>query len=187
MLRRLEYNAPVALSFALLSLLVLFLGWVTADVTTLKLFCVYASPWSDPLTYIRLFGHVLGHSGLSHYMNNMMLLLLLGPIVEETYGSSRLLLMMLVTAAVTGLITMIFFPNTALLGASGIVFLMIILASLGSSRKHARIPITFLAVAVLYLGQEVYNLFFSVDNISQLAHLIGGGTGLVFGLSFRRH
>ena len=33
----------------------------------------------DPLTYVRFFTHVLGHSGYSHYMGNMLLLLLVGP------------------------------------------------------------------------------------------------------------
>lgn len=92
-------------------------------------------PLDRPLTYVRLFGHVLGHADLSHYMGNMMLLLLVGPMVEEFYGSGRLLLMCAVTAAVTGLVDMIFFPTTALLGASGIVFMMIILASMVSYRR----------------------------------------------------
>ena len=81
MLRKIDYNAPVSLSFALLSLLVLGLGWVTDGLTTRQLFCVYGSAWSDPLTYVRLFGHVLGHADLSHYMSNMMLFLLVGPMV----------------------------------------------------------------------------------------------------------
>ena len=50
-------------------------GWATGGWTTLHLFCVYRSPLSDPLTYVRLVGHVLGHSGYAHYLSNMMLLL----------------------------------------------------------------------------------------------------------------
>ena len=60
MLRKIDYNAPVSLSFALLSLLVLGLGWVTDGLTTRQLFCVYGSAWSDPLAYVRLFGQVRG-------------------------------------------------------------------------------------------------------------------------------
>ena len=185
MLRKLDYNAPVALSFAIAALLALFLGWVTNDVTTMKLFCVYGSSWGDPLTYVRLFGHVLGHADVSHYVSNMMLFLLLGPIVEEEYGSGRLMMMICATAAVTGLADMILFPRTALLGASGIVFMMIILASMVSYRK-GRIPLTFIAVALLYLGQELYNAFFTADDISQLSHILGGVMGLVFGMLFRK-
>ena len=185
MLRKIDYNAPVSLSFALLSLLVLGLGWVTDGLTTRQLFCVYGSAWSDPLTYVRLFGHVLGHADLSHYMSNMMLLLLVGPMVEEFYGSGRLLIMCLVTAAATGLVDMIFFPHTALLGASGIVFMMIILASMVSYQK-GRIPLTFFFVAAMYLGQEIYNAVCTTDDISQLTHIIGGALGLVYGMVLRR-
>lgn len=184
-LRKIDYNAPVSLSFALLSLLVLGLGWVTDGLTTRQLFCVYGSAWSDPLTYVRLFGHVLGHADLSHYMSNMMLLLLVGPMVEEFYGSGRLLIMCLVTAVTTGLVDMIFFPHTAMLGASGIVFMMIILASMVSYQK-GRIPLTFFFVAAMYLGQEIYNAIFTTDDISQLTHIIGGALGLIFGLTMRR-
>ncbi len=185
MLRKFDYNAPVTLSFALLSLLVLGLGYVTNGVTTQKLFCVYAASWADPLTYVRLFGHVLGHSGMSHYISNMMLFLLLGPIVEEFYGSDRLLGMIAVTAIVTGLVDMFFFPNTALLGASGVVFMMIILASMVSYQR-GRIPLTFLAVTALYLGQEIHDAIFLSDNVSQLTHIIGGALGLVYGLAMRK-
>ena len=185
MLRKIDYNAPVSLSLAIAAFLVLCLGWVTGGLTTQLLFCVYGSPWTDPLTYIRLFGHVLGHADLSHYMGNMMLLLLVGPMVEEFYGSGRLLLMCAVTAVVTGLVDMVFFPTTALLGASGIVFMMIILASMVSYRK-GKIPLTFFFVAAMYLGQEIYNAIFASDDISQLTHIIGGALGLVFGLTMRR-
>ena len=185
MLRKIDYNAPVSLSLAIAAFLVLCLGWVTGGLTTQLLFCVYGSPWTDPLTYIRLFGHVLGHADLSHYMGNMMLLLLVGPMVEEFYGSGRLLLMCAVTAVVTGLVDMVFFPTTALLGASGIVFMMIILASMVSYRK-GKIPLTFFFVAAMYLGQEIYNAIFASDDISQLTHIIGGALGLVFGLTMCR-
>lgn len=185
MLKKLDYNAPVALTFALVSLLALFLGWVSGGAITTKLFCVYGSSWGDPLTYVRLFGHVLGHADLSHYISNMMLFLLLGPIVEEEYGSGRLLLMIAVTSVVTGLVDMVLFPRVGLLGASGIVFMMIILASMVSYRK-GRIPITFIAVALLYLGQEIHDAIFVADNISQLSHIVGGVMGLLFGVVFRR-
>lgn len=87
-----RFNAPVVLSFAILSLLVLVLDSATGGASTARLFCVYRAPLTDPLTYVRFFTHVLGHSGYSHYMSNMLLLLLVGPGLEEKYGSRNLLL-----------------------------------------------------------------------------------------------
>lgn len=126
-LKKIDYNAPVVLSFALLSFFVLLLGEATGGAITLKYFCVYRSSLADPLTYFRLFSHVLGHANLQHYASNMLLLLILGPMLEEKYGSKMILEMIVVTAFVTGVINFIFFTN-GLLGASGIVFMMIILS-----------------------------------------------------------
>ena len=83
----LQYNSPVILTFFLLSLLVLFLDQWTDGWTTMHLFCVYRSSLKDPLFYIRLFGHVLGHASWDHFLNNMLLLLVIGPPMEEKYGS----------------------------------------------------------------------------------------------------
>lgn len=180
-----RFNAPVVLLFALLSLLVLLLDGWTDGVSTTRFFCVYRSSLADPLTYVRFFGHVLGHSGYSHYMNNMLLLLLVGPGLEEKYGSRNLLMTILVTALVTGLVQFIFFPGTALLGASGVVFMMIVLNSFTEMRRGG-IPLTMLLVVALYLGNEVVDGLSESDNISQMTHIVGGLCGVVFGFSLAR-
>ena len=131
-----RFNAPVVLSFALLSLLALILDSVTGGYTTSEFFCVYRSSLSDPFTYVRFFGHVLGHADYSHYMSNMLLLLLIGPTLEEKYGSKTLLMTIAVTALVTGVVNFVFFPTTALLGASGVVFMMIVLSSFTEMKKR---------------------------------------------------
>lgn len=184
LLRKIQYNAPVTLTFAVVSLLVLALGVITGGRTTALLFCVYRSPLSDPLTYVRLFGHVLGHADLNHYFSNMLLFLLLGPIVEEKYGSKMLLVMFAITAVVTGVINMALFTS-GLLGASGLVFMLILLSS-SVSADEGKIPLSLLLVIVLYLGQEVYAGVFTRDNTSQLTHIIGGLCGCGFGALWHR-
>ena len=85
---------------------------------------------------------------------------------------------MLATALVTSVLNLIFF-KAYVLGASGIVFMFILLASTANIKKR-EIPLTFIAVAFLYLGGELVNAF-QDDQISQMAHLIGGLVGAVFG------
>lgn len=182
---RIQYNAPVVLTFALISLGALALDFLTGGWTTLHLFYVYRAPLTDPLTYIRLVGHVLGHSGYAHYMGNMMLLLVVGPPLEEKYGSRRLLACILITALVSGLVQFIFFPGVALLGASGIVFMMIVLSSLAGMRNGA-IPLTLILVVVLYLGGEIVTAVTAQDDVSQLTHIVGGLCGGVLGFSMSR-
>lgn len=184
---RIQYNSPVILTFALLSLLVLVLDGVTGGWTTRNLFCVYRAPLSDPLTYVRMVGHVLGHSGYAHFIGNITLLLVVGPPLEEKYGSGALLRAILITAVVAGLVQFFFFPGTALLGASGIVFMLIVLSSLAGTRTGA-IPLTMILVMVIYLGGEVVDAITVKDNVSQLTHVIGGlcGAGLGFLMARRR-
>ena len=116
-MKKLQYNSPVILTFFFASLFVLALDAITGGASTLATFCVYRSPVS-PLFFVRLFGHVLGHSGIQHFLGNMTLLLVLGPPLEEKYGSKTLLAGIAFTAVTPGILQCILFPNAALLGAS---------------------------------------------------------------------
>lgn len=107
-LKKIKYNSPVILSFTLLSLFAVILGYLTAGLSTQLLFCVYKSSPLNPLSYIRLFTHILGHADWQHFLNNFMLILLVGPMLEEKYGSKKLLGMIVFTAFITGLINIIF-------------------------------------------------------------------------------
>ena len=179
----LQYNSPVILTFFLLSLLVLFLDQWTDGWTTMHLFCVYRSSLKDPLFYIRLFGHVLGHASWDHFLNNMLLLLVVGPPMEEKYGSKPLLCGMVFTALVTGVLQCVLFPRSGLLGASGIVFMLIMLSSLAGF--SGGIPVTMLLVAALYFGQQVYDIIFVHDNVANFMHIVGGLCGTAFGTTVR--
>lgn len=182
---RVQYNSPVVLTFALLSLGALILDGLTGGATTRLFFCVYRSPLRDPLSYLRMFGHVLGHSGYAHYMGNMMLLLVVGPPLEEKYSSKKLLSCIFITALVSGLVQTALFPGTALMGASGIVFMMILLSSLAGMHGGA-IPLTLILVALIYLGGEVVDAVTLQDNVSQLTHIVGGLCGAFLGMGMSK-
>ncbi len=178
-------NSPVVITFAILSLIALILGFVTRGASTDLLFSTYRAPLTSPLTWIRFFTHVLGHSGWTHYLANMSYILLLGPILEEKYGSVKILGVISITAVVTALIHFIFFPKVALLGASGVVFAFILLTSFTGFRD-GEIPLTFILVAVIFLGQQFFDGIFQKDNISQLSHIIGGVIGAGAGYMLNR-
>ena len=184
-MKKIQYNSPVILGFFLISLLVLVLGNLTVGYSTRALFAVYRAPLTDPLTYIRFVGHVLGHADWQHFFNNMMLLLVVGPPLEELYGSKTIALGMLFTALVSGIFQFVFFPSTMLLGASGIVFMLIMLSSM-SGAQEGKLPVTLILVAVVYIGQELYSIFFVRDNVANLMHIIGGFCGIGIGILFKR-
>lgn len=179
-----QYNAPMTLTFAIISFAALILGSLSGGEVTTKFFCVYRASLTDPLTYLRFFTHVLGHADMSHYTSNIILMLVLGPALEERYGSITMLWATVITAFAAGIIQFVFFPGQGLLGASGIVFMMIIMASLGGMRSGG-IPLTLVFVFLFYIGGEIYNGIALSDNVSQLTHIIGGVCGAVLGILIR--
>ena len=182
---KITLNAPLVIGFALACTVVTLLGTLTGESSTAKLFCTYAAPMDDPLMYLRLLTHVLGHAGLTHLLGNMAYILLLGPMLEEKYGWKNLLAVILVTAVITGVIHNLLFPRTMLLGASGVVFAMILLTSFTDFRE-GEIPLTFILVAAIYLGQQIWQGVTEQDNISQLTHIVGGLVGGVAGYLLNR-
>lgn len=182
---KISFNSPVILTFSLLCLVALILNQVTFGKTNLWFFSVYHSSLSSPLTYVRMVGHVFGHANWSHFMGNITLLLVIGPLLEEKYGSKKILLVIFLTALVTGLANYIFFPNYQVLGASGVVFAMILLCSF-TSFKNGEIPLTFLLVAIIYIGEQIYDGLFVQDSVSNFSHIIGGAVGAGFGFMMKK-
>lgn len=138
------------------------------------------------MTYFRFFGHVLGHANWEHFIGNITMILVIGPLLEEKYGSADTLIVILVTAFVTGVIHFIFFPGVALMGASGIVFAFILLASM-TSIEDGKIPLTFILVAVIYIGGQIRDGIFINDNVSNLTHIVGGVVGSVLGIAMNKY
>jgi membrane associated rhomboid family serine protease len=179
---KISYNAPVSLSLSLISVFILWAdssGIVPGLIQRLFMVEGYGTfNFHDTSGYVRLISYILGHRDWDHCVGNMTLILLLGPALEERYSSFNLLVMIIFTAALGGIINALFFP-TSLLGASGIVFMMIILSSFSNVRK-GEFPITFFFVTALYLSHELAS-FINDKDISQISHILGGLCGSIFG------
>jgi membrane associated rhomboid family serine protease len=177
--KRIQYNAPVTLSFALIGLFALLLAHLTNGASNGWLFSVYRAPLTDPLMYLRLFGHAIGHASAAHYLNNFVIVLLVGPMLEEKYGTKQMAMMMVITALVNGLV-FITVSEGAMLGASGIVFMLILLSSF-TNLQQGRVPLTLVLALVIFIGREAVSGATTEDNISHLSHIIGGICGAMFG------
>ncbi len=182
---RLSFNAPAILTFVAICVIVQIVNLLTNGASNRTVFSVYQSSMLNPLTYVRCICHVFGHSDWNHLIGNMMYILILGPMIEEKYGTSNTIFVMVATALVTGIINMIFFPGVRLLGASGIVFAFILISSI-TTREDYTIPVTFILVALLYIGQQVYEGIFQKDDISQMAHIVGGVVGSILGFIMQK-
>ena len=182
---RITFNAPVVLTFVLLCFIATLLGWLTGGKATKAFFMTYRSPLNSPMTYLRLFTHALGHSGWEHFIGNASYLLLLGPMLEEKYGPGKILGVILAAALIAGAVNSIFFPHIAICGASGVVFAFILMTSFTSFRK-GELPLTFILVAVFFIGQQIYEGIMLRDNVSNLSHILGGATGAAVGYYLNR-
>ena len=178
---KLKFNSPVVLTFSLICVAVFVLNKMMIG-SLMPYFVLGPISLSNPVSLITLFTHVIGHASLEHLIGNLTFILLLGPIIEEKYGDRRTLVMMLMTALITGLLNILFF-HTGLMGASGIVFMFILLVSFTNS-KSGEVPITFILIAILFIGKEVMQSLQN-DQISQFAHIIGGVLGSFFGFASR--
>lgn len=179
---KISYNSPVILTFALICTIVFFADSATGG-GLMQYFAVGTQFSAHPVVLFSMFSHVIGHGSIEHLLGNMTFILLLGPIVEEKYGGGKTLLMIVLTALITAIINMAFF-STGLLGASGIVFMLILLVSF-TNMKDGKIPLTFILVALLFIGKEVIHSL-QADQVSQAAHIIGGVCGSAFGFMLGR-
>ncbi|MBQ4378713.1 MAG: rhomboid family intramembrane serine protease [Treponema sp.] len=192
---RVTYNAPVTLTFAIMCVVILLMNDFLLGKHLIP--ALFTAParigtkiqsasgpqltgfnYKNAVDYFRLFLHVLGHTDWNHLLGNFAFILLLGPLMEERYGSKMVALMFVVTAFVTGVINVCLIPRP-LLGASGIVFMLIILASITTLDKNV-IPLSFIFVVAIYLGRELINAP-KAENISTVAHIAGGLCGSMFG------
>ena len=183
--KRIQYNSPLVLSYAIVTLLILGLNHLTNGQSNILVFSIHRSAITDPLLYVRMFGHVLGHYNLAHYFNNVVIMLLIGPMLEERYGSKWLGIMMLATALVTGLLFLVVAERAALLGGSGLVFMMILLSSFTNLQK-GRVPLTLILVFFVFIGRELVTGAAADTNVSHFTHVIGGVCGAVFGYVFNK-
>lgn len=181
-LKNIQYNSVLILSYFFISLFALILNKITTGSSNRILFSSYRSSLFNPLTYIRFFTHAIGHESWHHFSNNFLYILLIGPMIEEKYGTMNLLIMFLITAGVTGIVNSIISRNS-ILGASGNVFMLIILSSFVNIQA-GKIPLTLILIFVFYIVNEVIDGIFKRDRVSHLGHLIGAVSGCVFGFIF---
>lgn len=173
---KIKYNSPVILTYAIISLGVLVFFNHALSAT------YFSSParvsFSNPYFYLRSISYIAGHGSWTHLIGNLMIILLVGPLLEEKYGSEKIFEMILMTAISTAWLNAFLFSNS-LMGGSGIAFMLILLSSF-SNISAKEIPLTFIIIAVLFIGNEVASIL-KPDKISQFSHLAGGLAGAGYG------
>ena len=182
-LKYLSYNSVLILTYFFICLISYILNILSSGKTNDLLFSSYRSSLLNPLTYLRFFTHIIGHENWKHFSGNFLYILLIGPMIEEKYGTINLLIMIIITAGITGIINSLF-TKKKILGASGIVFMLIVLSSF-VNLETGKIPITLIMIFLFYIVNEIIDGLFKNDKVSHLGHLIGAICGIVFGFYFK--
>lgn len=181
-----DYNSPVIISYLTLSLIAWLLNKISKGKSNKLLFTNYRSSPFNPFTYIRLFTHSIGHKDWDHLVSNFLYILLIGPMIEEKYGSLNLLCMFLITSLIISLFNIIF-NNYCITGASGNVYMLIVLSSF-SNLSEGKIPITLILIFLFYITSEIKNSILQGNKaIYHDGHLIGALCGLILGFIFLKY
>lgn len=170
--KKVYIDSPVIIGYAAICCLMCVLNYVTAG-TINNLFALRHIG-------IQLATYFFVHSGFEHLFSNLLLLMLVGPSVEEKYGSEYTAFCITTTGIISGILNCLLF-NNGVLGASGIVFLMIVLSAF-KSFKDGKVPVTTIIVVAIYLGNEILTGIFAHDNVSQFIHIAGGVCGIAWGI-----
>ncbi len=141
---------------------------------------VFARPWI-------LLTSMFLHSGLNHLFFNMYALILFGPLLEQRIGAKRFLLVYLGSGLIAAFLSS--FVYHASLGASGAIMGMI--GALIILLPELRLLLFFIIPMPLWMAGIAWALLdmvgvFFPSGVGNIAHLVGMGTGLLYGLRLKK-
>ncbi len=123
------------------------------------------------------------HGDVSHILFNMLGLYFFGTVIERAWGGAEFLVLYLVTGILSGFISIVLYALTSsmqviLVGASGALFgVLLVFACLYPNAYiyiFGVIPVRARVLMLIYLGIQVYSLFFGAGgNVAYLTHVSG--------------
>lgn len=135
------------------------------------------------------------HADISHIFLNMLAVYMFGSILESMWGPKRFLNFYLLcglgAAALQLAISAFHNEYTVLLGASGAVFGLLVAFAMMFPNTELQlyfiIPVKAKYLVTAYAAFELYNGFFTNDNVAHFAHLGGLVMGIIIMLVWKRN
>jgi membrane associated rhomboid family serine protease len=169
-------------TFALIGLCALFgILQVTVPGFTEALLLTPAA-WSEPWRFVTA---VFLHGDIAHFFYNMLALFFFGLVLERDVGSKRFVLVYGLAGLGANLLSVFFYP--ASLGASGAIFGLIgalVVMRPGMMVDAFGIPLPMVVAGLLWAVIDIVGVF-APSGTANLAHLMGMGVGIVFGVFYR--
>ncbi len=179
------FTAPITTIFSLLCIAVFLIQASAPQHITNLLFFVggnSSSPTPFDRTsifdYLTIFTHLFGSKNAYTLLINTAYILLLSPRIEQAYGKGLLSLMFIITAFITGVLSTLF-VSTHVMGAQGIVFLLLLLNILADA-KTKTIPITIIFSSLLYVSFITFDST-TIGVAEKITPFIGSLCASIFG------
>ncbi len=176
----------VVLPIILINIFVFILQMVFGNSLTASISLLGGQVFLRPWTVLT---HMFVHANFTHIFFNMYALFLFGPLLEQKIGYKRFLLAYFGAGIIAGIIAGAFLPAGQIaLGASGAI--MGVLGAVIILMPNLRLLFFFVIPMPLWLAGIIWAAidFFGVvafSGIGNIAHLVGLGVGLLYGLTLR--
>ncbi len=141
---------------------------------------IFTKPWI-------LITHMFLHGGVNHLLFNMYALFLFGPFLEQKIGAKRFILIYLVSGIVAAFLSSFFYSRA--LGASaaimGMIGALIILIPELRLLLFFVVPMPLWMAGIAWALIDLFGIFFP-SGVGNIAHLVGMGVGLLYGLNLKK-
>jgi membrane associated rhomboid family serine protease len=142
----------------------------------------------EPWTYVTsMFIHA--PDDYMHLLNNLFFLIVFGTMLELLVGSERFLGIFLIGGLVANLSAFTFYPDSAVLGASGAISAIIASLAVFRPRKPGLfwgVPVPMWAALLGWIGTNLIGTAATGGGIAFEAHLYGLGFGAIAGIYLRQ-
>ncbi|MBI2652993.1 rhomboid family intramembrane serine protease [Candidatus Woesearchaeota archaeon] len=141
---------------------------------------IFSRPWI-------LLTSMFLHGGVNHILFNMYALFIFGPMLEQRIGAKRFLLVYILSGVIAAFFSSFFYKFA--LGASGAIMgmigaLIILMPDLGLLLFFV-IPMPLWVAGIIYALMDLFGIFFP-SGVGNIAHLVGMGIGLIYGLYLKK-
>jgi len=164
---------------------VFILQWVLPPTFTetflLHKYDAFSAPWT-------MLTSMFMHGSITHILFNMYVLFIFGPIVEQRIGPKRFLAIYLGSGLLAAFASQ--FIYQAALGASGAIMgmmgvVMVLLPDLKVLFFFV-LPMPMWIAGIVIAAIDLMGAFAPNSTIANVAHLVGMGTGVVYGFTLRK-
>jgi len=170
------------------SLILIYIGQHIIPGLTDQLIFRPATVAEEPWTYVTsMFIHA--PDDYMHLLNNLFFLVVFGTMLELLVGSERFLGIFLLGGLLANLSAFTFYPNSAVLGASGAISAVIGSLAVFRPRKPGLlwgVPVPMWAALLGWIGTNIIGTAATGGGIAFEAHLYGLGFGGIAGLYLRQ-